>query len=134
MNQVLSFAFVPLFISVAVRWYLARAAGVDVLDVRTFSEFEIEVYLICLTLACVSFWHHFVRPTCPLASCKSYGVRHLGTEELNQYHTVRKVQERDNHGRLVTRHLNVTVAEMRKHFDCRDCGHKWFVDFKQDKK
>ena len=101
-------------------------------DVHTFSDFEIKAYLICLMLACFSFWHHFVRATC--SCCKSYAVSHLRTEELNQYHTVRKVHERDNHGRSVTRHLNVTVAEVRKHFGCRDCGHKWSIDLKQDKK
>lgn len=132
MNQFLTLAFIPFLISCVIRWYLATTAGVNALDVRTFSEVEIWTYSISLALAGLSFWHVFLRPSCP--NCKSYAVSHLGTEELRQYHTVRKVREQDNHGRSVTRHLNVTVAEMRKHFGCGACRHEWSTDFKRDKK
>jgi phage FluMu protein Com len=132
MNQVLTLAFIPFLISCVIRLYLATTAGVNALDVRTFSEVEISAYSISLMLAGLSFWHVFLRTVCP--NCKSYAVSHLRTEELSQYHTVRKVQEKDNNGRSVTRHLNVTVAEMRKHLGCRACNHKWSIDFKRDKK
>lgn len=132
MNQILTFAFIPFLISLAIRSYLATTAGVDMLDVRTFSQVEIWSYSISLMLAGLWVWHTFLRERC--SHCKSYAVHRRGTEELNQYHTVRKLHERDNDGRMVTRHLNVTVAEMRHHFVCLDCKHAWTVDFKRDKK
>lgn len=132
MNKYFPFAFIPFVISCVVRWYLAAAAGVNALDVRTFSEVEIWAYSISLMLAGFSFWHVFLRPACP--NCKSYAVSHLRTEELSQYHTIKKVPEKDNNGRWVTRHLNVTVAEMRKHLVCHNCRHEWSTDFKREKK
>jgi len=131
MNQFLAVAYIPLLISCALRAYLAHASGAGVFDVRTFSDVEIGFYLISLTLAYLWYWHRFVRKTCP--RCGSYAVRHLRTDELNQYHTVRKVTEKDNHGQSVTRHLNVTIAEMREHLSC-DRGHTWSIDFTQEKK
>lgn len=132
MNQFLTWSFIPLLISCALRWYITSVTGAHPLDVSTFTEIENWAYSISTLLAVASFWHNFLRPSCP--NCASYAVRHLRTEELNQYHTVRKVQEKDNNGRSVTRSLNVTVAEMRSHHDCADCGSTWTKDFKRDKK
>lgn len=55
MDKVARCAVVPLFISVAVLLYLASAAAVGVLEVRTFSDAEIGTYLIYLMLACFIF-------------------------------------------------------------------------------
>lgn len=132
MNKIFTFAFIPFVISCVIRYYIASATGVHPLDIRTFSEFEMWGYGVSAVLVGLSIWHIFLRPTC--TRCKSYFVRHLRTEELNQYHTTRKVKETANNGSTVTRHLTVTVAEMRSHFDCGDCGNKWSTDFKRDKK
>lgn len=132
MNRLLNFAVVPLLIACVIRWNLASMSGVSALDVRTFSGVEIWAYPVCLVLAFLWFWHVFLRRACP--DCKSYAIHQTGTEELNQYHTIRKIQERDNNGRSVTRNLNVTVAEIRSHFRCRDCSHEWHIDFKRDKR
>lgn len=132
MNQILNLAFIPLFIAGAVRYFVAKASGVHLLDVRTFSEMEMYGYAVCIFLACLSIWHLFFRASCP--KCGSHAVRHVHTEELRYYPVERKRQEKDNNGRPVTRHLNVTISEMRSHFICTDCGHKWTRDFQQDKK
>lgn len=132
MNQILNFAFVPFILACAIRYFVAQAMGVHPLDVRTFSQMELYGYGICTTLAAISIWHLFFRASC--SNCGSYAVRHVGTEELRYYPVERKRQEKDNNGRTVTRYMNVTISEMRSHFDCTECGNKWKRDFKQDKK
>jgi hypothetical protein len=123
MNQILNFAFIPFLIACAIRYFVAKATGAHPLDVRTFSDIEMYGYAVCICLAVLSIWHLFFRASCD--KCGSYAIRYQGNKEYNQVHREKKVQEKDNNGRTVTRHLTVTYAQLRHYYSCNNCPHEW---------
>lgn len=131
MNQVLNFSFLPLIICLFIRYFVAKAAGVSVVDVRTFANWEMWVYGVSIALAGTCFWHIFVRNRCP--ECNSHSVRSKGEKEYNQVHRIKKVTEKDNNGRSVTRNLNVTIAQIRHFYSCNDCNHPWITESEREK-
>ncbi len=122
MNTFLKLTIVPIFMACFIRWIVANLTQTGFADVWNFREWELWLFGISIALAALWVWHMFLRLKCP--NCNSYSVRHLGTEELNQFHKIKKVREQDNNGNSVTRHLNVTVAELRDRKMCGDCSYK----------
>lgn len=131
MNQVLKYSIAPLFVSLFIRYFVARNTGVNILDVRTLAEWELWVYGASLALAGAWAWHVLLRKRCP--ECDSTSVLYGRVEEYNQVHRIKKVLEKDNNGRTVTRHLNVTMAQLRHYYGCADCSHRWTTESEREK-
>jgi hypothetical protein len=130
MNTFLNFAFIPLIVVTAFRYFFALRHGIDWLDFRTLNAAEIYVFIFCGCLAALSFWHHAIRARCP--SCKSTCLDVLSENEIDRFVGSKEVTGKDGQGRATRHHVSVTFAKLQRQNRCRSCGNQWQTLLKRE--